>query len=144
MFRAAHAHQHVRLVVAQRASTIRLAACLARTRLVGRATSAASSGKIETLRFQIGGEAEAFRHRKLARDVLAPADAVARRIDVVVLQAAGGDRFARAAAFVVGGDFGFQRAVVVALAMHHDRRAAGASTPGGGTPASRRVSPATG
>ena len=64
------------------------------------------SGKIESLGLQVGRETETFRHRQLAGDILAPADAFARRIDVVVLQAARGDRFARAAALVVGGDLG--------------------------------------
>src|SRR5689334_9690786 len=78
-------------------TTTRLAACLARTvfgRTAKAESSMESSGKVKALGLQIGGKAKTLRHGKLTRDVLAPAHALPRRIDVIVLQAAGCDRVA--------------------------------------------------
>src|SRR4051794_24944408 len=106
-------------------STIRLAACLNRTVRRGASKAppwATSSGKVETFRLQVGAKTETFWHGKLARDILAPADTIAGRVDIVVLLAAGGNRITRVPALVIGGDFGFQRAVVIALPVNHHRR----------------------
>src|SRR5690348_8391657 len=81
-----------------------------------------SSGKVEPSGLQIGREAEPLRHGKLARDVFAPPDALARGIDIVVLETAGRDRFAVAATVVVSADVVLEVRVVVAFAMYHDGR----------------------
>ena len=58
----------------------------------------------------------------LARDVFAPANTFARRIDVVVLEAAWRHGFACSAAFVVGADFVVLPCFIVAFAVYHHRR----------------------
>src|SRR4051812_4364540 len=100
--------------------TIRLAACLART-VLERTTSAESSGKVKSLCLQVGSKAETLWHRKLARNVLAPADAVPRWMDVVVLLAAGRDRIAGVAARVVLGDVVGQCTVIVTFLVYNNR-----------------------